>query len=131
MPYKTKWPDSRQTSSGQKLTTSNPNNTHFATARKAFSYRPLNRDSLPTPVAFLRRCGLLTKAPCSEWVSITCPVHAGGNERTPSMRVSLIDGHFKCMACGVKGGDVIALHRLITGASFMEAVLDLGGRFDG
>lgn len=74
---------------------------------------------------------MLAKAPCSEWVSITCPVHAGGNECTPSMRVSLIDGHFKCMACGEKGGDVIALHRLITGASFMEAVLDLGGRFDG
>jgi CHC2 zinc finger len=131
MPYKTKWPDSRQTSQGQKLTTSNPNDTHFAAARKAFSNRKLNRDSLPSPAKYLNEHGMLAKAPRGEWVSITCPVHAGGNESNPSLRVSLIDGHFKCMACSAKGGDVIALHRLITGASFMEAVLDLGGRFDG
>jgi DNA primase len=43
--------------------------------------------------------------------------------------VSLTDGHFRCHACGVKGGDVIALHRLATGLGFVEAVHDLGGRF--
>jgi hypothetical protein len=131
MPYKTKWPDSRQTSSGHKSTTSNQDNTDFAIARKAFSNRKLNRDSLPSPANYLSERGLLTKTPCSEWVSITCPAHAGGNESNPSMRVSLVDGHFKCMACDAKGGDVLALHRLITGASFMAAVIDLGGRFDG
>lgn len=131
MPYKTKWPDSRQTSSGHTFTISSNNNTDFPSARKAFSYRTLNRDSLPSPTTFLRERGLLAKAPRGEWVSITCPVHAGGKESNPSMRVNLIDGHFKCMACGAKGGDVIALHRLITGANFMAAVLDLGGRFDG
>jgi hypothetical protein len=131
MAYKTKWPDSRQTSSGQKLTTSNPNNTHSARSRKAFSYRPLNRDSLPAPTTFLRERGLLTKALRGEWVSITCPVHAGGKESNPSMRVNLVDGHFKCMACGAKGGDIIALNQLFLGVSFGEAVLDLGGRFDG
>ena len=93
--------------------------------------KTLDRDSLPTPAQYLSHRGLSKRKPRGEWVAITCPVHAGGNERTPSMRVNLIHGHFKCMACGEKGGDVIALHRLITGASFMAAVLDLGGKFDG
>lgn len=131
MPDKTKWPDSRQTSSGYKFTISKQDNTDSLRSRKAFSYRTLNRDSLPSPTTFLRERGLLTKAPRGKWVSITCPVHAGGKESNPSMRVNLIGGHFKCMACGAKGGDVIALNQLFLGLSFGEAVLDLGGRFDG
>jgi DNA primase len=58
-----------------------------------------------------------------------CPVHKGGEEQHKSMLVSLVDGHFKCLACGVKGGDIIALHRLVTGLGFRDAVRDLGGRF--
>jgi DNA primase len=65
----------------------------------------------------------------SEWAAIRCPVHKGGGEQTPSLNVSLIDGHFRCHACGVKGGDIISLHRLITGMGFIEAVRDLGVRF--
>ena len=30
---------------------------------------------------------------------------------------------------GVKGGDIVALHRLISGLGFIAAVRDLGGRF--
>lgn len=55
-----------------------------------------------------------------------CPVHKAGMEATPSLRVNLEDGHFRCMACGVKGGDVLALHRLITGAGFTQAAHELG-----
>lgn len=64
-----------------------------------------------------------------EWVSISCPAHKGGAEKNPSLRVNLIDGHFRCMACGVKGGDIIALHRLVTGFGFLDAVCDVGGCF--
>jgi len=131
MPYKTKWPDSLQTRSGHETTISNSENTPFARSRKDFAHRQLDRISLPAPANYLHQRGLLVKAPRGEWVSITCPAHAGGAERNPSLRVSLVKGNFKCMACGAKGGDVIALHRLITGASFIEAVLYLGGRFDG
>ena len=60
---------------------------------------------------------------------IRCPAHKGGDEKKPSMIVSLEDGHFKCQACGAKGGDIIALHRLFTGHGFLVAVADLGGRF--
>jgi len=77
----------------------------------------------------LRIRGLLKRPPRAEWVSICCPSHNGGDEKNPSMRVNLVDGHFKCLACGVSGGDLIALHRLLTGVSFVAAVRELGARF--
>lgn len=95
------------------------------TARKS-----LDRGSLPAPLRYLTERGLLKGRARSEWAAIVCPAHKGGAERNPSLRVSLIDGHYRCMACGVSGGDVVALHRLITGMGFKDAVRDLGGRFD-
>lgn len=89
----------------------------------------LDRQSLPTPARYLAAHGLIKRKTRGEWASITCPAHKGGAEENPSMRVSLIDGHFKCMACGAAGGDIVALHRLITGLGFRDAVKDLGGGF--
>lgn len=91
----------------------------------------VNRGSLPAPVAYLAQRGLLNAKPRSEWAAICCPGHKGGTESNPSLRVNLVDGHFKCMACGASGGDVIALHRLIAGVGFIAAVRELGGRFEG
>ena len=71
----------------------------------------------------------MVQKPRGNWTAIRCPAHKGGDETHPSMRVSLADGHFKCHACGAKGGDVIALHRLITGMGFRDAVHNIGGRF--
>lgn len=102
---------------------------------KLFGTKPSNgrksidRASLPTPLQYLTGRNLLKGKTRGEWVSICCPAHKGGAEDNPSLRVSLIDGHFKCMACGASGGDLVALHRLITGMSFLDAVHDLGGRF--
>ena len=103
--------------------------------RQIFTRKPCNgrrefdRQSLPTPLQYLTERGLLKAKSRGEWAAICCPVHKGGAEKKPSLRISLIDGHFKCMACGASGGDVIALHRLITDAGFLVAVRDLGGRF--
>jgi len=98
--------------------------------RRLFGWRGgLDRGSLPTPQVYLREQGLLTGRTRGEWAQIKCPAHKGGDERNASMGVSLVDGHFKCHACGAKGGDVVALHRLITGMGFREAVADLGGKF--
>lgn len=91
----------------------------------------LDRQSLPTPLQYLTERGLLKRPPCGEWAAICCPAHKSGEEQHPSMRVSLIDGHFRCMACGASGGDLIALHRLVTGLGFREVVRDMGGRFHG
>ncbi len=95
-----------------------------------FNARTLIRDSLPTPHRYLSERELLTQTPRSEWAAITCPVHKGGAEKKPSLSVSLADGHFRCFSCGVSGGDILALHRLITGQSFIDAVRTLGGRFE-
>ena len=91
--------------------------------------KTLDRDSLPAPAQYLAHRGLLKGNPRGEWAAISCPVHKGGTESNPSLRVSLVDGHFKCMACGAAGGDLVALHRCITGASFLQAVKDLKGKF--
>ena len=91
--------------------------------------RSLDHESLPTSLQYLTERGLLKGKARGEWAAITCPAHKGGAEQTPSLRVSQIDGHYRCHACGVKGGDIVALHRLVTGLGFREAVRDLGGRF--
>lgn len=91
--------------------------------------KSLDRGSLPTPLQFLTERGLLKCKARGKWVAIVCPAHKAGTEKNPSLRVSLIDGHYRCMACGTSGGDVVALHRLITGQGFMAAMRDLGGRF--
>ena len=93
--------------------------------------RTLDRRSLPTPIEYLAYAGLRFGKRSGSWISVCCPVHKGGAKDNPSMSVNLDGGHFRCFACGVTGGDVIGLHRLITGLGFREAVADLGGRFDG
>ena len=90
----------------------------------------LQRNSLPSPHAYLIQRQLIKHSARGEWVLITCPVHKGGEEKRPSLSVSLLDGHFRCFACGAAGGDILALHRLITGQTFMQAVRDLGGRLE-
>lgn len=92
--------------------------------------RTLVKGSLPTPLHYLTKRDLLKRPQRGEWTQIICPSHKGGAEKTPSLSVSLVDGHFRCFACGASGGDIVALHRLITGQKFVEAVRDLGGRFD-
>jgi hypothetical protein len=84
------------------------------------------RDLLPPPLFYLHSKGLLLGKPRAEWAQIRCPIHKGGGESHPSLRISLVDGHFRCMACGTKGGDVLALHRLLTGATFPQAARELG-----
>jgi hypothetical protein len=88
----------------------------------------LDRGSLPTPAQYLREHGLLVGKIRGESTAIRCPAHKGGKEAHPSMLVSLVDGHFRCMTCGAKGGDIIALHRLLTGCGFVQAVRELGAR---
>ena len=85
----------------------------------------IERAKRTDPAAFLQARGLLSKRAPGKWASIKCPVHKAGNEAHQSMRVNLQDGHYRCMVCGARGGDLIALHRLLTGARFTEAVQEL------
>lgn len=88
--------------------------------------RVFDKALLPTPARYLDSRGLLPTSVRGPWAAIRCPSHKQGGEVNPSLRVSLEDGHFRCMACGVKGGDVLALHRLFTGSGFVEAARELG-----
>ena len=90
----------------------------------------LDRQSLPSPLSYLARAGLRIGKRRGLWIKACCPIHKGGAEKNPSMSVHISEGHFRCFSCGVKGGDIVALHRLIyPNLGFREAVRDLEGRF--
>ena len=91
----------------------------------------LDRSSLPSPLSYLASAGLRIGKRSGSWISICCPIHKGGAEKNPSMSVEANTGGFFCHTCGIKGGDIVALHRLIhPNLGFREAVADLGGRFN-
>ena len=80
------------------------------------------RDGLPDPIGYFEREGLRLIGR-GHWRSAMCPFH---NDTQPSLRVNADTGAFRCMACGAKGGDVIAYHRQRHGLSFVQAARDLG-----
>lgn len=83
---------------------------------------PFKRDRLPSPPQYYREQGLrLTGG--GEWKSARCPFH---NDTSPSLRVHMDRGAFRCMTCGAKGGDVLAYHMKRHGLSFHEAAKALG-----
>jgi DNA primase len=82
----------------------------------------LVRERLPDPAKFFEGEGLrLTGG--GEWRSARCPFH---QDHAPSLRVCIDGGAFRCMACGAKGGDVIAFYRLRHGVGFIDACRALG-----
>jgi hypothetical protein len=81
-----------------------------------------DRRSLPDPVAYFE-CEGLRLVGRGHWRSALCPFH---DDSHPSLRVNVKTGAFRCMACGAKGGDVLAYHRARHGLSFKQAAVDLG-----
>lgn len=80
------------------------------------------RSLLPDPSQYYRQQGVQLKGG-SAWKSGLCPFH---NDNTPSLRVHLNSGAFRCMACGAHGGDIVAFHQLRYQIKFTEAAQDLG-----
>ena len=94
------------------------------------TYPKLDRRSLPSPLSYLASAGIRIGKRGGDWIGVCCPIHKGGAEKNPSMSVEVNTGGFFCHSCGIKGGDIVALHRLIhPNLGFREAVADLGGRF--
>lgn len=85
-----------------------------------------NRSLLPTPAHYYSRefPGLKIK---SEWVKVRCCFH---EDQIPSLSISMIDGHFRCFACGAKGHDIIAFHRFRYGLNFIETLKALGAHHE-
>ena len=85
----------------------------------------VDRSKLPTPSALLEALEIAYTRRAA-WLLCRCPFHKGGQERNPSLSMHSTKGHYCCYACGEKGGDVIAFHRAVTGAGFIETMKVLG-----
>lgn len=86
--------------------------------RRNKSHIEFNRKLLPLPANYYREQGLKLIGG-SEWKSAICPFH---KDTRPSLRLHLKSGAFKCMACGVHGGDILSFHMQLHGLKFSEAV---------
>ena len=85
--------------------------------------RVFNRTLLPTPAQYY--CNLFPGLnQSSEWTKVRCCFHKPDNN--PSLNINLVEGHFRCFACGIKGHDIIAFHQHKNKVDFQQAVTDLG-----
>ena len=81
------------------------------------------RDRLPDPVSYYENLDLLLKgARTAHWKTTECRFHGGSD----SMRINVRTGAFVCMACGVKGGDVVSHFMQSKGMEFVDAAKALG-----
>lgn len=103
-------------------TRDNRNNTQSNFMENKYK-RKFHHALLPTPTSYYSKqfSGLNIK---SESAKVRCCFHEPDNN--PSLLISMIDGHFKCMACGVKGHDVIAFHMQRHQKTFTQAVTYFG-----
>ena len=86
-----------------------------------------DRDHLPDPASYYEAQGLHLKGPPrAKWKTTACQFHGGSD----SMRINTETGGFCCMACGAKGGDVLAYHIQASGKDFASAARDLGAWTD-
>lgn len=81
------------------------------------------RDRLPDPVSYYEAQGLTLQGPRNAaWKTTECRFHGGSD----SMRIKVASGAFVCMACGARGGDVLAYHMAAHGMGFVEASRQFG-----
>lgn len=80
------------------------------------------RDFLPRPSEYFKSQGLKLSGG-GEWKNTICPFH---KDTKPSLRIRLENGAFRCMVCGVHGGDVLAFHMQRYGLPFQKAAKELG-----
>lgn len=81
----------------------------------------LVREHLPGPVSYFEEQGLKLSGQ-GKWRTTACNFHGGSD----SMRINTQAGGWCCMACGVKGGDVLAYHMQAHNLRFVEAARALG-----
>lgn len=76
------------------------------------------RDHLPDTHAYFEAQGLILKGNSnSVWKTTQCRFHGGSD----SLRIAVATGAFVCMACGAKGGDVLAYEMATYGIGFVDA----------
>ena len=82
-------------------------------------------DRLPEPIIYFESEGVHLVGP-GRWKTGPCDLHGGSD----SLRVNTESGGWCCMACGAKGGDVLAYHMQRYGLEFVEAARLLGAYQD-
>ena len=82
----------------------------------------LNRSLLPSPLDYFPAQGLEFKERRGSWRTTRCPFHGGSD----SLRINVTSGGWVCMACGEKGGDILAFHMAHYGLDFASAAKELG-----
>lgn len=87
---------------------------------KFIKQRYFSRDKLPSASKYYRQeFPQLKSSPKSDWVNVRCCFH---DDRYPSLSINLNFGGFRCFACGVYDGDIIAFHMKRYGLSFIQTV---------
>ncbi|WP_232351931.1 CHC2 zinc finger domain-containing protein [Inhella proteolytica] len=98
---------------------------HSATAQARQIPTPpdsaFDRSRLPDPISYFENQGFALTGR-GKWRTTRCDFHGGSD----SMRVNSHSGGWCCMACGAKGGDVLAFHMQHLGLDFVQAARDLG-----
>lgn len=79
------------------------------------------RELLPDAIEFFAQRGIALQGQ-GTWRTAGCEFHGGGD----SMRVNVRTGGWVCMACGAKGGDVLAYAMRADALDFMAAARALG-----
>lgn len=81
-----------------------------------------SRKALPSSITYYQSQGLTLKG-TGAWRDALCPFH---KDTKPSLRINVEKGAYRCMACGARGGDVLAFHMHKHGLNFVEACKQLG-----
>lgn len=99
--------------------------THYLPSYLPKQKRKFDRTKLPYPKNYYDHefPEIKHKKLISEWINVRCCFH---NDTQPSLGIHLVSGGFYCFACGAKGGDVLAFHRMRYKLNFVEAVNRLG-----
>ena len=84
-----------------------------------------HRETLPDLASYLDAADVHLVGP-GHWKTGPCHFHGGSD----SLRVNVKSGGWVCMACGAKGGDVLAYHMQRHGLGFVEAARELGAYVD-
>ena len=81
-----------------------------------------SRKALPKVIPYFHSQAILLKG-TGNWRDAICPFHADTN---PSLRINIEKGAYRCMACGARGGDILAFHMHKHGLGFIDAAKQLG-----
>lgn len=79
------------------------------------------RENLPDTRSYFESERLQLKGR-GKWLTTSCTFHGGSD----SMRINTASGGWCCMACGEKGGDVLAYHIAAHDLCFIDAAKALG-----